>query len=940
MSLVGNDTQSSELPADETVKRLRAAHATAPALETEQALARLQSKLFGSRAPHPVLDRYALIRKLGQGGAGVVHLAYDPRLDRKVAIKLLHPHRHGDGATDGEARLMREAQAMARSPHPNVVAVYDVGTYEAEALGGAGVFVVMEYVEGPTLHTWLKRSHPWRRVLEVFIAAGRGLAAAHGVGVTHRDFKPANVIVADDSRVRVLDFGLARGGEREEEEPSVEQSLRSRDDISLDASLTVEGTILGTPAFMPPEQHDGRETDPSSDQYSFCVSLWTGLYGHKPFEGQTLADLAWAKQSTRPRAPEDADVPKWIQPILQRGLSVDPDQRWESMDALLAELEQGLSRGRSRQRMLVAAMLGIPVLGGLWAVAGRSAPACVDRPERIDALWNDARRATVDQAFNASGSGNVDRAREAMNERLDAFVESWAAEYRSACEATHVLGEQSAELLDLRVACLDRRLRDVDALVSLFEDADAPTVDRAHLAMSSLPRPATCSDVERLLAGVAPPEDPEVGRAVEGIRADLARVRALGIAGKMQDALILAQTVARRASTVDYPPVVAEALESRGRLEERNARYEEAVETMTQAHSIAVAAGHDKIAADAAQVLAWIYGEHRNDLDRALQWADIAQAQLDRIGLGHDNARILETRAAAYRVAGDFDRASETLLQTIAAVEQQDPPDDFMLAVLHNDAGDVLRELAKYDEARHHLEEAIAILERLFGPDDASVAAPINTLGAIDLSAHDWTGAEAKFRRALDLRSRSLGTKHPRYALTLMNLGTALRNQHRYADSAAAFEQALKIFGEQPEPNEDHISSAMMSLGNLYATQELYAESEPWLVKALARSESFLPADHPNLAFPLANLAATQRMLGKHELADESYRRALEIRIKAFGADHPHVARTRLAHARAMYKVGLTERARSEAQVARSELAGGSDPKLAEEIDTWLEEHP
>ncbi|MCA9710714.1 MAG: serine/threonine protein kinase, partial [Myxococcales bacterium] len=277
---------------DEAVLRLRRAREPVPELEADRALARLRSTLFGEPARPRMLDRYPLLERLGQGGSGVVYLAHDPRLDRKVAIKLLSrsldPRQRSRQAG---ARLLREAQAMARSPHPNVVAVYDVGTCPAEPGGDETVFIVMEYVPGPTLEQWLRTSRSWREVLDVFVQAGRGLVAAHRVGVIHRDFKPANAIVGDPC-VRVLDFGLAR---------EVQRGAWAALDTLTDAHVTLEpggdslrteeGAVIGTPVYMAPEQHAGEPADAATDQYGFCVALWEGLYGLRPFKGRSLGDL-------------------------------------------------------------------------------------------------------------------------------------------------------------------------------------------------------------------------------------------------------------------------------------------------------------------------------------------------------------------------------------------------------------------------------------------------------------------------------------------------------------------------------------------------------------------------------------------------------------------------------------------------------------------------
>jgi serine/threonine protein kinase len=220
------------------------------------------------QASGSVLGRYIVVDELGHGGMGVVYKAYDPKLDRMVAVKLLRPR---DGAPREQERMLREGQAMARLAHPNVVAVYDVGAYDDR------IFVAMELVEGDTLRAWLKNEHPWRATVAMFLQAARGLAAAHAVGIVHRDFKPENAIVGTDGRVRVLDFGLAR--EREDGD----REIPSSDGFSSTTTETQSAlAMVGTPRYMALEQIDGAVVDAAADQYAFTVSLWEALYGESP----------------------------------------------------------------------------------------------------------------------------------------------------------------------------------------------------------------------------------------------------------------------------------------------------------------------------------------------------------------------------------------------------------------------------------------------------------------------------------------------------------------------------------------------------------------------------------------------------------------------------------------------------------------------------------
>ncbi|MGZ3438237.1 MAG: serine/threonine-protein kinase, partial [Polyangia bacterium] len=302
----------------------------------------------GSLARGSCIDRYVVIDPLGQGGMGVVYAVYDPKLDRRVAIKLLRVDRgHRAGTERARQRLLREAQALAQLAHPNVVAVYDVGTF------GDNVFMAMELVEGRTLRQLLVggKQPSWRELLTMLIAAGRGLAAAHRAGLIHRDVKPDNIVLGNDGRVRMLDFGLARTADLDhEDEPAGESGesppapadLLDSGQRQLRSPLTEQGSVLGTPAYMAPEQEDGRAVDAACDQFSFCVTVYEALYGHLP-----------GKHESSDGAPASARVPAWVRRILVRGMSAPPQERFPSMEALLDALAR--DPGARRRRLLAAA---------------------------------------------------------------------------------------------------------------------------------------------------------------------------------------------------------------------------------------------------------------------------------------------------------------------------------------------------------------------------------------------------------------------------------------------------------------------------------------------------------------------------------------------------------------------------------------------------------
>ncbi len=375
---------------------------TAPTVEGELPTAVLAKRV----------GRYALLEQIGAGGMGVVFAAYDPDLDRKIAVKFLRPE---VGGAEGTERLLREAQAMARLSHPNVATAYDVGTVDGQ------VFVAMEYVDGTTLREWLESpdERDWDEVWEVFRQAALGLQAAHDADIVHRDFKPSNVLIDRDGNAVVTDFGLARSAGAV---PS--EDLDSA--TALDSPLTLTGCIVGTPRYMPPEQHRGEVTDARGDQFSFCVALYQAVYGEHPFGGVDVMSLVAAVISGDLREPPaGSPVPARLRRVLVRGLASDPDARFPGMDALVDELVRLRSPPwRGWWFAVGAGAVGLVAWG-----ASREAPPdpCADVAAEIDDAWTAERATALREAFDASELAWAEQSGQQAVERLDEYAVQWRA---------------------------------------------------------------------------------------------------------------------------------------------------------------------------------------------------------------------------------------------------------------------------------------------------------------------------------------------------------------------------------------------------------------------------------------------------------------------------------------------------------------------------------
>ena len=384
------------------------------------------------------LGRFRLESMLGSGGMGTVHAAFDPELERRVAVKVLH-------ARDAEARtrLLREARAMARLSHPNVITVFDVGSAEGND------FVAMELVDGETLKEWWTRAHPgWRDIVAAFIAAGRGLAAAHAAGLVHRDFKPSNVLRSRGGKIVVTDFGLSCATS-DDAAPVIPPDAPASEPVR-----TQTGAFLGTPAYMAPEQWTGGTVGTASDQFAFCVALWEALAGVRPYRGDTLAELKQAALAGPSADAVDA-LPRQVRAIVRRGLARDPAARWPSMDALLGALERALLRRRRLVGLAAAVVVG--GAGALLATRHDTTPLsdCQAPGLAPEVAWSTERAAAIRRTNPAAA------------DLLAGDIASWRAVREDACHAEPVLR-------NTRLACLDSVLARFAVAAQLVEADGAP----------------------------------------------------------------------------------------------------------------------------------------------------------------------------------------------------------------------------------------------------------------------------------------------------------------------------------------------------------------------------------------------------------------------------------------------------------------------------------
>jgi len=753
------------------------------------------------------IGRFVVLGLIGRGAMGEVYVARDPELDRKIAIKLLRTEA-GDSDAGASSRFIREAQAAAKISDPNVIVIYDVGTFAGR------VFIAMELVEGHTLNFWLQRKQrSMGEILRIFLAAARGLAAAHERSVIHRDFKPDNVMVTNDGQVRVVDFGLAGFGADDAvaaagpwgaaETPAAPDPLtRSRE---MPLILTQKRAILGTPAYMSPEQFQGARADPRTDQFSFCVALYEALYRLRPFSGSTLRMLTENVVSGRIRPTVDGSlVPASIRRALSRGLLPDPDARFPSMRALIAELEREATQLGVRGFAADAAAK----LASIW-----EAPAPDDEP----AAAPSAIKAEIQRAFLATGKPYAAASFDATCKILDRFTRRWSDIYVECCEATHVRGEQPIEVLDLRMGALMEALGNLRALCAELGRATANTVENAAQAASALGTLERCNYVNLLRAIIRPPDDPVTRAGVGQLQAHLADVRALAHLGRVAAGLKEAATLETEARRLDYKPLLAEVLFTLGMMHHYVGDFAAAARVLEDAIWTAELCRHDELAAVAAANLVFVAGHAQSRFEVAEIWSQHAETALARMG-GRDLVRgwLLNNRGAMRAAQGRLHEAVADALQAIEAKEKALGPQD----------PDVSLSLSNV---------AIYLVE----------------LGKIELSA-DYA------ERAVRMMEATLGLDHPKAAIPLTNYAELLVRLGRYEDARPPAERALAVFERETDPDGTYVTYPLSTIGLACIALGRFDEAVPPLERAarIREAKESAPATRAEAYFALARALA------------------------------------------------------------------------------------
>ena len=793
-----------------------------------------------------ISDRYVIEAVLGKGGMGTVYLAHDRTLGRDVALKLHHRADH----TGAAERLRREAMAMAKLAHPNVVTVFEVATVDDR------LYVAMEYVRGETLRGWLaQKDRSWREIIALLAEAGQGLAAAHDAGLIHRDFKPENMLVGDDERPRVGDFGLARVGAA----PASGIQMTSAE--LADTALTKEGTVLGTPAYMAPEQLSGNAVDARCDQFAFCVVAWECLYGKRPFAGMDRE-----KRTEPPRS----DVPARVRRVLERGLAVEPTGRYADMRALLVALRKA-ARPKTKQ-WIATAVAGVVVLGaagytGVGAYKDREQrTACMLEGDRAAASLSPQMQLAIRMRFLATRSPMAQSAYEHAMAVLDPFAKSLASRTTSSCLAP------SDPLADARSQCLQARATHVANLAEAFAHADARIVSRAASSAWSVTELAPCEDADALRSqhkhAVTDPE----------LRHDLGHVWELRDTGHYKEELAAATALVEKARARKDREGEVDAMLALAMAQEE-LEVPEAIHTLQALSALAETLGRDIDAANAYGSMAADAARDHQDFAAAHQYLALARAKLDRVG-GKNLANRGDLFIIEAKIYMDEYRSAEgeaAARQGVALLEQALGANNPKVGIATGTFSQLLRAVDKNDEALKMSERTLEIFENAYGPDHPTTAGSKMNLGQSFIDAKRYDEARALFLEADAAFDRLLGPAHPVHGQIASNLGTVEQLTEHWDAALGYFKKTLSIIERVEGTETADASGAHRDIAKVYALSNHPAEAEAEQKRAIAILDKLGPDGDGRMIGAQIELAEMQLTRNDKAAARISLQHALAI---------------------------------------------------------------
>ena len=708
------------------------------------------------------VGRLVVLGPIGEGGMGRVYSAFDSMLDRRVCLKFLKS-RGVDSADDaGNQRLLEEARALAHVSHPGILPIFDVGEFEGR------VYLVTEFVDGWTLADWVRvRESAPDAIVAALRRAGEGLAAAHAASIVHRDFKPDNVMMGRDGRVRVMDFGLALRGE-------------SGSDVS-------DGH--GTPRYMAPEQREAALATAASDQYAFCLTLVSCLGGDVDAVRSDPEQVASLPVNARVRA------------ALRRGLSGSPQERYPSLQELLDDLAV-----RRRSAVRIGAVAAVAVLAALIAgfwYQGRTEPPCSGSEALVASDWNPDIAAALHKAFRATGSPVAEQSFSLVDSTLNQFAVDWSQSRGEACRATEVRHEQSQAMLDRRMLCFDRRLRERNAVIKLLHSADAKAVAETGDILSTIDPVSRCNDLESLTSLRVDP-------VAESRRADFARIdeqlaqaNVQFEAGRYASAFDVAQLGLKQAEALDHPWQLARAHYVVGRSAEPLDKFELAEPELERAFRSAIALGDDALAARSLAHLMFIASSRQVDAPRAQRWIDWKLSLEPWFAHAPQLAALLDLEhGLALEPAGELKSAEALLRRAVQTLEAKLGAQAIPTLRARGNYANVLLMQGRMNEGAGKLEKLIPDMRAVLGNQHSNLASMLGSLATACKETGRTADALKLEREALDIVVANLGPDHSEVGLRRLSLAESLLNAGHPQQALQQATSAAGIF--KASLDEDH----------------------------------------------------------------------------------------------------------------------------------------
>ena len=804
------------------------------------------------------VGRYEICGVLGEGGMGHVYAAYDAELDRSIALKVMRPELVGVTGKLAE-RLVRESRAMAKLAHPSVITVYDVGRT------GDAVFLAMELIRGETLGSYARRVRPgWRELVALLERAGQGLAAAHDAGIIHRDFKPENVLVELDperikprvSRVVVTDFGVARIAnptleldQRSEATGGVPRGIDKRSEatrrgaptgdtvrggaprgiddgssistLDADPKLTAAGTTVGTPAYMAPEQLDGRAVDRRADVFAFAVSAWELVFGERPFRGKTVDQIRCAMRQP-PVPPHDHDVPGRVVEALVRGLAIEPAARHADMHAFV----RALAATRRRRRGVAATASGLAAIGligvgiaGTRMFGSTASDPCARGSATFDEAYDDVRAASLRIAL-----ADDPKAADVVIARLDRAATRWHDAHRATCNPDSEPPQAAAT-----TACLDARRLELEATVDdLVLDGPVRAAYATRL-IDVVGDPSACTTPAPGLIEARVPADRASRRTVTALRYRAFDSEAERDRGDYKRALATAGAVVAAAKS-GWPGFYVETLYLMGTIQTQGGDSAKSIATFREAAALAERVHHDYIAANSWIQLVQATTFDDADPERGLEYAAYAESAVDRIGRPPDVVVLLDYSRGTALVQLQRYAEAEVALRRAFALAEVASRDSVPL---------VIQGLGYLLEDRQRFPEAVAMYRRAI----AEFATQRSASPAIEMTIRDRLAAslgmigelaeaEASSRKSVELADRTLDDMNVDRALKHANLAQILQLAGKLDAALAEATEALGRIANIHGDRHPRYATMLVVVGTILNQLERYAEAEPKLARA------------------------------------------------------------------------------------------------------------